>query len=58
MACVDKVKDKSTYGEVNNQANRAETEKCVSQCGDEMIKLLPNYTKKMKDWFKKGYYLQ
>jgi len=52
------VKDQAGVGEGSSQKNRAEMENCVNKCGDEMIKMLPTFTKKMRDWFKKGYYLQ
>jgi hypothetical protein len=58
MSCADKVKDQSGLGEANTQKNRTEMESCVNKCGDEMIKLLPTFTKRMRDWFTKGYYNQ
>jgi hypothetical protein len=53
MACADKIKDQ---GETSSQKNRAAMEACVAKCGDEMIKVLPTYTKRMRDWFNKGSY--
>ncbi len=53
MACADKVKDQ---GETSSVKNRASMELCVAQCGDEMIKVLPTYTKRMREWFTKGSY--
>ena len=53
MACADKVKDQ---GETSSQKNRAAMEACVAKCGDDMIKILPTYTKRMRDWFNKGTY--
>lgn len=59
MSCVDKIKDKASIGDASQaRANQAEMDSCVKKCGDEMIKLLPTYTKRMTEWFKKGYYLQ
>lgn len=55
MACADKVKDK---GETSSIKNREAMEDCVNKCGDEMIKILPTYTKRMREWFSKGTYLQ
>ena len=55
MACADKVRDKSS-GDVVRQ--RAEMEECVTKCGSEMVNLMPTYTKRMREWFKKGTYLQ
>lgn len=59
MSCADKIKDKSsTLGQSPNNTQREEMEQCVAKCGDEMIKLLPTFTKKMQDWFKNQSYLQ
>ena len=55
MACADKIKDKN-LSDVPRQ--RAEMEQCVNKCGDEMVKILPTYTTRMREWFKKGAYLQ
>lgn len=57
MSCADKIKDQTNIGDASPQ-KRAEMEGCVNKCGDEMIKLLPTFTKKMRDWFSKGYYLK
>lgn len=56
MTCADKVKDKSSVGENMSPSHRAEMESCVTKCGDEMIKLMPTFTKKTEDYFKKGLY--
>lgn len=60
MSCADKIKDKSGFGGESGQQekNRAEMEACVGKCGEEMLKVLPNFSQKMKDWFNRGYYLQ
>ena len=58
MSCGDKIKDKSSFGEANSSKNRAEMEGCVAKCADEMMKVWPTYTKKMKEYFNKGLYLQ
>ena len=55
MSCADKIKDKNAGDTVRQ---RAEMEECVTQCGNEMVKLLPTFTKRMREWFKKGAYLQ
>ncbi len=53
MACADKVKD---MGESNSQKNRAAMEACVAVCGDEMLRLLPTYTTRMREWFNRKTY--
>ena len=61
MSCADKIKDQAgSYGDLSasNPKNREAMEACVVKCGDEMIKVLPSMTKKMREWFNKGYYLQ
>ena len=57
MSCADKVKDQSSFGEYSKEQNRVMMEECVKKCGNEMIELLPTYTKRMKEWFGKKYYL-
>jgi hypothetical protein len=59
MSCADKIKDKTSIGD-NSQTekNRSEMEACVGQCGDDLLKTLPAFTKKMREWFTKGYYKQ
>lgn len=55
MACADEVRDRASgSGSNDQQKHRAELEQCVNKCGDEMTKLLPSFTKRMGDWFKKG----
>jgi hypothetical protein len=59
MSCSDKIRDKTSIGDnTHRDENRAEMEACVGKCGDEMLKTLPTFTKKMKDWFAKGYHKQ
>ena len=58
MSCADKIKDKSTFGEVSPQSNKAEMENCVNKCSDEMIKILPTFSKKIREYFNKQYYLK
>lgn len=58
MSCADKIKDKSPLGQNPNPNQRQEMEQCVAKCGEEMIKILPTFTKKMQDWFKNETYLQ
>ena len=53
MACADKVKDQ---GESSSQKNRAAMEACVAECGQDMLKILPTYTKRMREWFNRGTY--
>merc|ERR1719468_628379 len=53
MACADKEKDQ---GLNSSQLNKAAMETCVAECGDEMLKLLPTYTTRMKQWFDRGTY--
>lgn len=57
MSCADEIKDKSMYSKAEDLVNSAEMKKCSAKCEDEMLKLLPNYTKKMREWFSKGYNL-
>jgi hypothetical protein len=60
MSCADKIKDKSgvTGGDANREQNRLEMEACVAKCGDEMLKTLPSFSKRIKEWFQKGMYKQ
>jgi hypothetical protein len=56
MSCADKVRDKSGGNTADQAKMRPELEACVSECGDEMIKLLPALSKRLNDWFKSGSY--
>ena len=60
MSCADKVKDRAGFGAdaSTQEKSRAEMEACVGKCGDEMLKTLPQFTKRMKEWFNKGLYKQ
>jgi Ser-tRNA(Ala) deacylase AlaX len=50
-SCADRIKDEN---EADKVKNRAKMEQCIDQCSDELIKILPSYTKRMKDWFNAG----
>jgi len=58
MSCADKVKDRARSGESTSERSRVEMETCVAKCGEEMMNLLPTFTKRIREWFSKGHYLQ
>lgn len=58
MGCADEIKDKSMFNRAEDLVNSAEMKKCSVKCEDEMLKILPNYTKKMREWLSKGYNMQ
>ncbi|RMZ92932.1 hypothetical protein BpHYR1_042216 [Brachionus plicatilis] len=54
MSCADEIKDKAMFNKAEDLVNSAEMKKCSAKCEDEMLKILPNYTKKMREWLSKG----
>ena len=58
MTCGDKIKDKSGFGDESIQNKKAEKDKCVTECSNEMIKILPTFSKKRREYFNKQYYLK
>jgi hypothetical protein len=53
MSCGDKIKDQNLSSE---EKKRMEMELCIGKCGDEMLKILPSFTQRMREWFSKGEY--
>jgi hypothetical protein len=54
MACADKIKDREG---LDKTQHRVEMETCVKSCSDEMIQLVPAFSKRMNSWFKSKSYL-
>jgi hypothetical protein len=55
MDCGDKVRDRQDLDKIQQ---RTEVESCIKTCSDEIIKLLPAFSKRMNDWFKSKSYLK
>ena len=58
LSCGDKIKDKYPLDQSPNPNQREDMQKCLTICGDEMIKIIPTFTKKIQDWFKNETYLK
>ena len=58
MTCADKIKDKSGFGEGSSQSNKTEMENCITTCSNDMIKILPTFSKKIREYFNKQHYLK
>lgn len=54
MDCNDKIRDRP---DLDKPQQRAEAEACIKTCSDEIIKLLPSFSKRMNDWFKSKSYM-
>lgn len=55
MSCADKIKDKASP-DADKAQYKAEMEACVQTCSDEMVRLIPQLSKRMHDWFKSKKY--
>ena len=54
MDCRDKVTDKMQDKKIEESTAKAEMEKCIVDCADNHIKMLPSILQRMKDNISKG----